>query len=515
MTSNNSFSKVDIYILLLLFLWAFFLNGVGLGNLEFFRHTEADRALIAWEMWEKGEWIVPHLLGAEIFTKPPFYYWILAICIGFFNSASEWTVRFPSLLFSAFFVACQYLVWRKLGSSKSLSIASALMLSTSVSFMLSARLGEMDMIFGFLFTMSYYSLFFSFIEASFLWTVLAYVFLALAILTKGIPTLFLFIALAFTFAVVRRQQVQCLYKAHVVGIFIFVLIMSAWLIPFVYQVGLKVLFNYFHSEVFQRILSDDAHKHGTFYYFWQLFVVSLPWSLLLMTTLIYFSRYANERSSLLKDFFKSNFFVFNLVTVIVIVLLLSLSLGKSARYLFPAQASIINLCLYSYLILAKKDFFCFSNKSLMKIFSFTILLMFFASIVFSEGYAPFRNQKRSVKLIAGEIHNQLPYEQELLTLELFERWVLYYLKHKGRVTKRLTPQLATELGKQIGTSYILLGKNDEDWRLEQIKGLDPNSLVVQEYPHHRDSYILVRVNNTVLAKLKPHDYFSTKPSKPY
>ena len=62
------FSRHDWKLVLGLSLYALCLNLYGVWALEFFRHTEADRSLIGWEMLQSGEFLVPHLLGSVILT---------------------------------------------------------------------------------------------------------------------------------------------------------------------------------------------------------------------------------------------------------------------------------------------------------------------------------------------------------------------------------------------------------------------------------------------------------------
>ena len=51
----------------------------GLGAAELWR-TESLRAIIAQQMLESGNWIVPRLYGEPLFTKPPGMYAAIALC---------------------------------------------------------------------------------------------------------------------------------------------------------------------------------------------------------------------------------------------------------------------------------------------------------------------------------------------------------------------------------------------------------------------------------------------------
>lgn len=59
--------------------------------------TEAFRTLIAHEMVESGNWLVPRLGGELKATKPPLFYWLLAVAdLGF--GLRPWAMRLPALV---------------------------------------------------------------------------------------------------------------------------------------------------------------------------------------------------------------------------------------------------------------------------------------------------------------------------------------------------------------------------------------------------------------------------------
>ncbi|MBK8976629.1 MAG: glycosyltransferase family 39 protein [Planctomycetes bacterium] len=61
------------------------------------RYTEPFRALVAHEMVTSGDWLVPTRGGEVILTKPPLYYWILAVVHELAGFDKLW-LRVPSVL---------------------------------------------------------------------------------------------------------------------------------------------------------------------------------------------------------------------------------------------------------------------------------------------------------------------------------------------------------------------------------------------------------------------------------
>lgn len=76
---------------------------------------EGLHASIAQEMVERGDWIVPRLLGEPYFERPILYFWAIAASLRLFGM-SEAAVRLPGLLFGMFgTLTTAAIAWRILG----------------------------------------------------------------------------------------------------------------------------------------------------------------------------------------------------------------------------------------------------------------------------------------------------------------------------------------------------------------------------------------------------------------
>src|SRR6266545_3532846 len=68
----------------------------GLGDCNIWIPLEARYALVAREMSEAGQWIVPHLGGQVYPDKPPLLFWAIALLSSLGSGVTAWTARLPS-----------------------------------------------------------------------------------------------------------------------------------------------------------------------------------------------------------------------------------------------------------------------------------------------------------------------------------------------------------------------------------------------------------------------------------
>lgn len=149
---NNFFL---IIFLLLLSACAFFYK---LGDANFYHvRNESRRAEIAREMLESGNWIVPQLEGKVILTKPPLFYWAMALC-SLKTDVNEFTARVPSAIAGVGTILLTFLLGSFLFNRK-IGFWSALILIVTNVFMGQARYAEMESMLTLFITASIYFFF--------------------------------------------------------------------------------------------------------------------------------------------------------------------------------------------------------------------------------------------------------------------------------------------------------------------------------------------------------------------
>jgi 4-amino-4-deoxy-L-arabinose transferase-like glycosyltransferase len=135
-------------------------------------------------MFAKGEWIVPTVNGAIYTDKPMLFFWLALIASKIAGSASEWTVRLPAALGGIGFILSTYFFGRDFFSPR-IGLIAAAILATTMRVIWEARWAHVDMVFCCWLLLRFIC------RTNFSWqpgitNLLAYAFMGLAVLTKGL-----------------------------------------------------------------------------------------------------------------------------------------------------------------------------------------------------------------------------------------------------------------------------------------------------------------------------------------
>lgn len=565
----------------------------GIFDLTFFRHTEADRALIGWAMFEDRDFIIPHLMGDQYLTKPPLFYLILAASYGLFGTVAEWTARMPSVVAGSLLLAMQFLASRALGYSRNIALLSAFILATTASFYRYGTQSEIDMVFSATCATANYILMYGIYILPITSRVkipvlgMAYLLLSVALLIKGPMAILFFGSILLTLLLVKESRPSVSIFHHLLLGLAALIPLLTWLMLFVYRTSWGTLFQIFNEELLQRVAQDassDVRPRDAFFYLYSVPLTMLPWSglyfvILLGTGWNRLIGYFRKSGALAdKPIFSSSAASTTIITRIIItssiisVLVCSMSSGKSARYLFPLipvfslllsigiircvelnQAGVkimvralfaITGILTPITVLALTVHLIWTNSAILQEIDWTrfiiclglisFLALFLTTIpketswarVFLLAYllviiirftdvliaTPYQNNEYKVREVAEQLRSAVPPGKTLYTLEMFERWIcFYYMKGAGEV-KRLTPSIAMAYaasGKAREDVYLLLNKEEEEWRIPQLLAHDPDTRVVLSLPSKHKVYLLVRTSGSALQYTNPRKLFPT------
>lgn len=532
----------------------------GLFALEFFRHTEADRTLIAWQMLESGNFALPELLHTPILTKPPLFYWLAAFCMWMFSSTAEWAARLPSAFAGSLLVQLHYIFLRKTTEDRSLSFLASLTLVTSPLFLQLASAAEIDSLFAMLTASALFALFIGHETKRSYWFGIAYLVISLAALAKGPVALAILFGIDVLWTLSKRtlsfQKTSSDIFRICLGAVAALFVNSIWYQKAASFIGWDKLLSLVSFEVTRRFNGVIAREHSIFFYPWSLFLGLLPWSALTIGACILRRPKFNEIPKIWLPVLR-----FSLMVTGVVIVVLTCAAGKSSRYslvvypfasiivamlLFQAKdialtASVVKilskLFLIASLLIAVTGFACsyIYNIPLLTagatgIASSLLLLLGYRSLVAGRLenllpailiiaiipriielglYSPYRNSSRSVKTLAEDISKRIPQNESLYSLEIAERWISYYLKQRGIETVRLTPVSASFLESSSSPINLILSTEDESWRVPLLQRVDPSTEIVQLYNVSRSSVVLVRTSGKALASLEIQEDFPT------
>jgi 4-amino-4-deoxy-L-arabinose transferase-like glycosyltransferase len=286
---------------------------------------EARYAEIAREMVASGNYLIPHLNYVIYIEKPPLLYWLTALSYHIFG-VNEFAARFFGALFAVVGVAAtSYFALRCFGRRHAL-LAGAI-LATMPIYAVLGQVLTTDMILAVLMTVASFALFMHWREGG-RWCWLAYVAMALGILTKGPVAAILPVAAMLTFLAWEGELRGAVGRFHALGGAIFVLAIAApWFIYTIIRVPGYFDF-YFVGEYLKRVFQPSySHGEPIWYYLPVLAGGLLPWSA--MVPLMTWRTMAPNPARR-----------FCLVLAVVIVGAFSLASAKLIPYILPALPPI-------------------------------------------------------------------------------------------------------------------------------------------------------------------------------
>jgi len=322
-------SRIHLIYLLSLTLLVFF---TGLGERDLWAPVEPRYAEIARIMFAKGEWIVPTVNGDLYTDKPILYFWLVLIASKLAGGVNEWTVRLPAALAGIGFVLATYFTGRDFFSAR-VGLIAAAVLATSMRVIWEARWAHIDMVLGFFLVLAIY-----FGVRSLLGKggkheiLLAYVFVGLAVLAKGLIGIVLPALLLVAFALVRRDWGIIVDAKLPLGIPIFLLIVAPWFYLVNNATDGKWLADFIYVHHIQRYVDGDGHRQPFYYYLTTLPADFLPWTVFAIPAAFAYFPYRPLKQRPIPQLFSLWF--------VVVFVFFSMSDTKRDLYLLPLLPSV-------------------------------------------------------------------------------------------------------------------------------------------------------------------------------
>ncbi|WP_010587400.1 ArnT family glycosyltransferase [Schlesneria paludicola] len=247
---------------------------------------EPRRALIAREMVETGDWIVPTTQGVLLLSRPPLQNWLIAITGLAVGSIDVIATRLPSIL-STIAVTIMIYGYLRQRNTKLGSTAGAVSFATMLLVMEFARSGETEAVFTVFVAASMLLWHWGWMAKWPAWQMwsIGYACAALGMLTKGLQAPVYFAGSAGIFLVLTGNWRHLLTRGHLIGIAVFLLVFGAWQAPFTWMRGIEESWMMFFGDVAGRFVDrrwSTFLSHLVAYPVELLCVRLMPWSVLLL-----------------------------------------------------------------------------------------------------------------------------------------------------------------------------------------------------------------------------------------
>jgi len=307
---------------------------IWFSNLEYrtlIKPDEGRYAEIPREMVASGDWVTPRLNELKYFEKPPLQYWATATAYTLFGE-HQWTSRLWAGLTGFAGILLVWFAGLRLFGREAAGYA-ALLLSSSLLYVLMAHINTLDMGVTFFLTLGIVGLLLGQVQADRKkqrnWMLVAWAGLALAVLSKGLMGLILPGAALFIYCMVQRDF-GVLKRMHwLPGLAVFFAITVPWFV-LVMQANPEFFERFFIYEHYTRFTSTVHGRYHPWHYFIPILLAgALPWTMLMFDTMWRTLR----NNAVPKKTFNSERFL--LIWAVFIYVFFSISGSKLPSYLLP------------------------------------------------------------------------------------------------------------------------------------------------------------------------------------
>jgi hypothetical protein len=320
-------------VLLLLLGLVLFLPGIGARDL--WNPDEPRYAVVAREMRESGDWVVPHVNGRLYSEKPPLHFWAIAAASYLTGDVTEVSTRLPAAFAATLTIFLLWGIGRRL-FDREVAWGAVLVFATSSKILWQGRVGQIDMTLVALVTLAMYFFVRGWVEERDGFFRLFFVAAGLATLAKGpvglLPPLLAIVVWALASGertLLRRMRIPT-------GLGIWALVVLAWLVPAILSAGREYLEIIVLKQNVTRFADPWHHFQPWYYYLTVVPADFFPWSLFLPGSIWVLSRRStgDERRG----------YQWALAWMLVTLVFFSLSPAKRTVYIltmYPAMALLV------------------------------------------------------------------------------------------------------------------------------------------------------------------------------
>ncbi len=342
--SSGSPPPIRMSDLLWLVLALIVIVGTGVGIRDPWPADEPRFAALARDMALSQEWLFPRVGGDLYQDKPPFFFWLLALCYSITGSVKA-SFLIPSFLAAGGVLFLIYDFGRRTVSREA-GLAAALLTLCTLQFVMVTRGAQIDGTLCFLTTLSLYSLLRHFVLGpAWRWYFLGGFAAGVGVFTKGVG--FLPVLLLIPFFALRGARWAGLANIDAgkgglrwwIAPLAMLFAISLWFVPMLIAVATSGSAEYaaYRDEI---LFKQTVNRYASAWHHvkpWYYFIVEvipalwLPWSLLLFWLVPRFKAAFHERNARVW---------LPLCWLLIVLLFFSLSPGKRGVYLLPALPAL-------------------------------------------------------------------------------------------------------------------------------------------------------------------------------
>ncbi len=248
------------------------------------RGEETRRAMVAREILQTGDWIVPRQQGEPFLSRPPVGSWPIVWLAELTGNLSLVTVRLPTVLATVLTSLLVYVYARRFLSPLG-ALTSGLAYATFAQVLQLGRVAETEATFTFFFSAALLIWHWGYTAKWPAWRTwcLSYGLLAVATLVKSLQAPVYFGGAVGLFLIWRRDWRYLLSAAHGLGLLVFLGVFAAWQWPFYERLGWQAVRQVWASDVGLRFADVSARTivMHLLTYPVQVLGCLMPWSLVL------------------------------------------------------------------------------------------------------------------------------------------------------------------------------------------------------------------------------------------
>lgn len=329
----------NIFILFGLFIVCYFVFFFNIGNYALMDVDETRYVSMARDMFNSKDFMTLYLNGEYFFEKPPLYFWGECLSFAIFGKVNEFTARFPVALYGTLCTFLMYFTGRKI-VSKRFGIISAIILATTLEFVILAKFAILDIVvttcIGFSVLFGFLTQFVEDKNKKFFWW-LFYAFSGLAVMAKGIPGFVVPFAVMFFITIFNKTFKQIFRPQYIIfGILLFLLIVLPWHIA-MFNIHDPLFYNeYIIKHHLNRFFSSSEIHRAQPFYFYILTILwgSIPW--IFSTIAVCIARFKKIKNISFENMNNERKFLwFNIIAFFVTLLFFSSSKTKLITYILP------------------------------------------------------------------------------------------------------------------------------------------------------------------------------------